>query len=67
MIFVTRKLVSDYWYLTIRQESEVLGVEILAHSWLEESGFNQFYHYINITVTSNLKGIFQNSNLNYNN
>lgn len=34
-----------YWYLTMRQKSEVLGVEILAHSWSDESEFDQFDHY----------------------
>lgn len=37
----------DYCYLTMRQKSEVLGVEILAHSWSDESEFDQFDHYVN--------------------
>lgn len=37
----------DYWYLTMRQKSEVLGVEILANSWSSESDFDQFDHYVN--------------------
>ena len=37
----------NYWYLTMRQKSEVLGVEILAHSWSDESEFDQFDHYLN--------------------
>ena len=35
----------DYWYLTMRQKSEVLNVEILAHSWSRESEFERFEHY----------------------
>ena len=37
----------DYWYLTMRQKSEVLGVEILAHSWSDESEFDVFEVYKN--------------------
>lgn len=35
----------DYWDLTMRQKSEVLNVEILAHSWSRESEFEHFEHY----------------------
>lgn len=34
-----------YWYLTMRQKSEVLNVEILAHSWSKESEFECYEHY----------------------
>lgn len=37
----------DYWYLTMRQKSEVLGLEVLAHSWSDESEFDQFDRYVN--------------------
>ena len=35
----------DYWYLTMRQKSEILNIEILAHSWSDESQYDQFDHY----------------------
>ncbi len=35
----------EYWYLTMRQKSEVLGLEILAHSWSDESEFDVFEYY----------------------
>ena len=38
---------TDYWYLTMRQKSEILGLEIQAHYWSSESEFDQFDHYIN--------------------
>lgn len=37
----------EYWYLTMRQKSELLGLEILAHSWSDESEFNMFEYYNN--------------------
>lgn len=37
----------DYLYLTMRQKSEVLGVEILAHSWSGDGDFDRFDHYVN--------------------
>ena len=36
----------EYWGLTLRQKSELLGVEIQARSWSDESEFDQFEHYI---------------------
>ena len=39
--------VPDYWDLPLRQKSELLGVEILAHSWSAESEFESFEHYQN--------------------
>jgi hypothetical protein len=42
----------DYWYLTMRQKSELLGLEILAHSWSEESEFDQMEHYRNGALVS---------------
>lgn len=35
----------DYWYLTMRQKSELFNLEILAHSWSDESEYDQFDHY----------------------
>ncbi len=37
----------EYWYLTMRQKSEVLGLEILAHAWSDESEFDMFEYYDN--------------------
>lgn len=42
----------DYWYLTMRQKSEVLGIEVLAHSWSRESEFENFEHYKKGTLIS---------------
>lgn len=35
----------DWWYLPLRQKSELLNLEILAHSWSEESEFDQMEIY----------------------
>ena len=47
-----KELGSDYMYLTMRQKSEVLGIEILAHSWSDESDFDQFDYYSKGTLIS---------------
>ena len=36
-----------YWYLTMRQKSELLNIEILAHSWSQESEYENYEHYKN--------------------
>ena len=36
---------TDHWYMTLRQKSEVLDVEIQAYSWSRESEFECFEHY----------------------
>ena len=35
----------DYWDLTMRQRSEVLGVDLFAHSWSEESNLDYYEHW----------------------
>lgn len=33
------------WHMTMRQKSELLGLEVLAQEWSDESDFNNFAHY----------------------
>lgn len=42
----------NWWYLTMRQKSELLGLEILAHSWSDESEFDQMEEYNNGRLVS---------------
>jgi hypothetical protein len=42
----------DYWYLPMSQKSELLGLEILAHSWSEESEYDQMEEYNNGRLVS---------------
>ena len=35
----------EYWYISLKEKSELLHCEIQAHSWSEESGFDGFEHY----------------------
>lgn len=44
----------DYWYLTMRQKSEMLGLKIEANSWSEESDFDMLEEYDNGTLLDTL-------------
>lgn len=55
----------NYWDLPMQQKSEVLGVEVLAHSWSRDSEFDKFDHYLNGELVSSAlcplywdKGVF---------
>lgn len=43
----SEKIYLDYWSLPLRQKSELLGVEILAHSWSINEEWESFEHYQN--------------------
>ena len=44
----------DYWDLTMRQRSEVLGVDLFAHSWSEESDFDVCERWNNGSIITEL-------------
>ena len=37
----------DFWYYTMQLKSEILGLEIVARSWSDESEFDQVEHFKN--------------------
>ena len=56
---------ADYCHLTMRRKSELLGIEIQAHYWSDESGFDQFDHYRSGECIARRKIAYDNTNFNW--
>lgn len=55
----------DFWDLTMRQRSEVLGLDLFVHSWSQESGFDRYDRWVNGNMDCDTNRSIDFDNLKY--